>query len=220
MYNKLLQPRVRTKLRYVDTKEIGHHQTSAAHTYRINSIYDTQYDLGGHQPAFHDQWKTLYSNYRVLAVEWKCTFTPKRTGQYLTIPSGAPFCDETHHNQNHNAGIVFAELGEKVNRVFTSAAQKNFVRETGRTQRNLYYRQTGVAPYRSYNLKGKTTMKRLYKNPDAWEVSTAFGSNPIDVLYIHFGTLSKDGTDLTGYKIDIQMDFIVEFTDPKVVGES
>lgn len=41
--------------------------------FRLNSIYDPDYLLGGHQPATYDQWGNFYKRYRVYRADVKLT---------------------------------------------------------------------------------------------------------------------------------------------------
>ena len=43
--------------------------------FRLNSAYDPDWQVGGHQPRGHDRMSTLYKYYDVLWTGWKCTFS-------------------------------------------------------------------------------------------------------------------------------------------------
>jgi len=74
MYDRVLGNKIRTRLTYLDTRELGPTSSSTQINYRLNSIFDPQYSVGGHQPAFHDQWALLYQRYRVVGCTWVLRF--------------------------------------------------------------------------------------------------------------------------------------------------
>ncbi len=59
--------------------------------YKINSLYDPNGSLGGHQPYGYDQLSALYGRYRVLRCRYRITFgTSTGTMHALVVPtSGA-----------------------------------------------------------------------------------------------------------------------------------
>lgn len=65
--------------------------------YRLNSLYDPRYTVGGGQPAGFDQLSALYDSYRVLAASYSVTFTTAGSGagpnniECAIAPSPDPF---------------------------------------------------------------------------------------------------------------------------------
>lgn len=64
--------------------------THGGHRFLLNSIFDPDYEVGGHQPFGHDTYQTLYQQYRVLGTTISGTFmhnisgsTPVRCGIFL-----------------------------------------------------------------------------------------------------------------------------------------
>jgi hypothetical protein len=49
--------------------------------FRLNSIFDPNSAVGGHQPYGYDQLAALYNRYRVLRTKWKVTFG-NQSGSY------------------------------------------------------------------------------------------------------------------------------------------
>jgi hypothetical protein len=55
--------------------------------FRLNSIFDPNAAVGGHQPYGYDQMAALYNRYRVLACRWKITFgTQASTYKIVILP--------------------------------------------------------------------------------------------------------------------------------------
>jgi hypothetical protein len=56
-------------------------------TFRLNSIFDPDAAVGGHQPYGYDQLAALYNRYRVLKTRWKVTFGNQAGGfDTLVLP--------------------------------------------------------------------------------------------------------------------------------------
>lgn len=214
MYNRLLQHKVSTKLVYCDTVNVSPGASRSAWVFVLNSIYDVDYTGQGHQPAYHDKWKALYANYRVTAARWSLAFTPNRSANNNLYIGGAdtyPYTDTSHADQTRLPGILFYETADTPNAMQTSAADRRVIRET-RT-RSCKIRMTGPKP-RSYFLRGATSMRAALDDPDKAHLSTTFGSNPANPYYLQTGAMTKDGSTMADYKIDVRIEFFVEFTDP------
>ncbi len=68
----------RAKLTYYDSVQanIASGQTShQVHEYRVDSLFDPNIEVGGHQPLGRDQWYALYQTARVLSVKIEVTTT-------------------------------------------------------------------------------------------------------------------------------------------------
>ena len=221
MYNRLLQHKVRTKLVYCDTKQLAASAGAVRHKFRLNSIFDPDFDGVGHQPAFHDKWALLYHNYRVTYVKWHITFAPMREIHTVQIASSGTalgqshgVSDTNHADQSFNPGVVFWEVTDSGEAQQTQAADKNVLRETGRSKNNVAYRMTSGAPYKIYKLSGRTSMRAVMDGPGEYNEHTQFGANPAKQVYLHVGHMSKDGNTTSKYRFDIRMEFFTELTDP------
>ena len=53
---------------YTDAGVLGNNPLQ----YNGASIYDPNFNLGGHQPRGHDQWELIYNRYRVLSCKFEC----------------------------------------------------------------------------------------------------------------------------------------------------
>lgn len=233
LYSGLVQKKLRTSIRYVDTKLLAPGTGVDSHIYHLNNIYDPQVAFGGHQPAFYAQWNVLYTNYRVISAKYKVSFRPaadttstdKIINQWA---SGGTAAGETHAvNEgytSHIAGynhIVFLEATDKATSTATEATDKNFLRETARKIPNLSWRyMKGLDA--TVSIKGKAAIGRLLNAPSEANLDYGFTSGPAagDTAYLHIGSMSKDGTYAFPVKIDITIDYIVELTNPTNIGQS
>ena len=65
----------RVKLTYVDHVAFSSSGVShAGYQFRMNSLLDPQYAVGGHQPYGRDQWATLYNRYNVISCKLTARF--------------------------------------------------------------------------------------------------------------------------------------------------
>lgn len=58
-------------------------------TFRANSIFDPDQSGTGHQPMYHDNYVTIYNNYRVLGSKITVTFTPQTESFDVAGPSSS-----------------------------------------------------------------------------------------------------------------------------------
>lgn len=69
--------RLIVKLPYAQQKSFvgGVPGVTVDHQFRLNSIYDPDAEVGGHQPLGHDQWNAFYNRYRVIGAHVVARFT-------------------------------------------------------------------------------------------------------------------------------------------------
>ncbi len=216
-YNKLVQPKVRTMLSYVDTKLVAPGSAVAVHQFRINSLFDPDYTGLGHQPAFRDQWNALYTKYRVIKTTWHVTFRPHRNaviGTYVGVTDTYPYVDESHANQNQLPSILFTEVSEDTAHKFTEAGDLNFIRETGKQMRNVQFKTSGPSPTRQYTIRGGALMANVLDGPDQSDVATIMASNPAHPVYLTVGAMSNDGGTVCDWQFDIRLRMLVELSEP------
>lgn len=218
MYNRLLKHKILTTLTYCDTKTITPGTGAAHHWFRLNNLHDPDYTGGGHQPAFYDNWKLLFKNYRVLKASWSITMAPIRTSEFSLADhtdSSSAFVDTNRLDQARTPAIVFWEVGNNAAPQVSSAVNKNVLRETAKYLNRFQYKMTKPSPSSTYKLAGSTNIKSLMANPDAYDQSVEFGGNLAEETYLGVGAMSKDGYDAASYRFDIKLKFLVELTDPK-----
>lgn len=82
------------KLNYSGLGQINTAQFSIDKQYRLNSIYDPEYNLGGQSAAGLAQWSNLYNKYRVYAVDYNITLANIQGVQSIAgaiVPAPAGF---------------------------------------------------------------------------------------------------------------------------------
>jgi hypothetical protein len=73
--------RLLVKLRYRDQVLFTGTGTTTNRQYRINSLFDPNFSLGGHQPYYFDELKAVYSEYCVV----RCKYTVKFVNANSTV---------------------------------------------------------------------------------------------------------------------------------------
>lgn len=89
-----------TKIKYVDFIPLGPftNLTPTGNIFRMNSIFDPDFSLGGHQPMWRDNYASIYENYRVLGSKITVKFCPSvwsYNGSFGPIIAGIVGSDDT-----------------------------------------------------------------------------------------------------------------------------
>lgn len=215
MYGNLLRQRIRTILTYCDTKTLSAGSSSAHLWYVLNDIYDPQYALGGHQPAFHDKWALLYGSYRVTHASWTLTFYPRRNLNYHTgihgtgtnIGAAEYITDGSHYDQHRFPAILGWEINNTDTARYLETADKNVLREVGsQSPKNHAYALTRYGK-NMYVLKGRTSIANVLADPNSAEDATNFGTSPTKKAFLGIAALSKDGQTTIDWSVDIKIRF-------------
>jgi len=220
LYSSLLAPKLRSKLVYCDTKHMAQSNSAQRHLFNLTSIFDPQWAVGGHQPAFRDNFAALYLNYRVLGCKFTLRFRPTRDTMFNDGGAGQPYSDATANDMQRNQGLVFWELRGGVGAdvaLRTETADLNGIRESGNRRTDVKFRSTTASPTRSYVMSGYMRPREHVHDPvDALE-AVAMGGNPTisDTVILHVGKMPESTTYLMGdFKVDIKLEYYVEFTNP------
>lgn len=86
--------RMITKLEYRTAGIYNFAGSTIRYDYNLNSIFDPEVALGGHQPLWTDQYQAIYNKYRVFKCLYKITITALSTGgtpaRYVALSSAQP----------------------------------------------------------------------------------------------------------------------------------
>lgn len=230
-FGRFLQQKLRTTLVYCTTKTLHANTGDDGKWFNLSSIYDPENSgifggaQGAHQPAFHDRWQNLYNKYRVTSAKFMIVFRPRRSSFFSNIQAGGAAATEWHpvaedtdsSNQIHLPGIVGYELNKSKDLRFMAQNDKNIVREF-RNNKLCRIKITSQNPNAAYKFSGFGSTRMLNDNPDAWEATTNFGSDPQHSCFLRVGVLSKDGTPMSTYEYDIKIIYNVELSSPSSGG--
>lgn len=196
-YRKAISSSSNVRMRYLarltlnPTNDIG-----AVHLLRPDSIFDPDSTGGGHQPWGHDQLTPLYTKYRVVACKMKFKFIPFSTN-VVPLAVGATI----RRDGSTEADITdYVEGGPYTKWRYIGAENTN----------GAYFSMT----YRPRILHGKSFGDDDFASVGASPTSTA--------AYCHVWVARPGAatTDSTGCSCDVVMDFWVQLTESKNVGQS
>lgn len=188
------------KLRYCDTITLDAGAgTLASHKFRANSLFDPDFTGTGHQPMGFDQMALLYNHYAVLGSKITCNFTASGT----------------------SATTAQSHVGVRLDDSTTAPTVANTERERSRGSTRLL---RGV-----WGGKGTTISKNFSaykffcrKDRDLPENLTAnVAANPSEIAFFNVWQSGIDATanaDLV--YVDVQIDYLVKFFEPKPVDAS
>jgi len=192
-------PRMTRVLKYFDliTLNPGLGGGITGYSFRLNSVFDPDYSGAGHQPRGFDQFAALYSEYTVLSCKMKIIPTSSSTTATPVTVGIAIDADNTIQTNIYD----YVEFGK--GRYLTiagpSQGQKDNVLTVGYSSRK-YWNQSP------------------YNNEDQRALTSA---NPSNVTYGHIWAAGTEGSyDPPVIYVQVELSFIVSFTDPKYVSVS
>lgn len=185
-----------TKLRYVETRALSTGTNGIAYyNWNLNSVYDPNQTGTGHQPYGFDQLSPIYNRYRVISVRYRVTYMNTNGTNMINwaIPS--------------NAGVAPTDV--------------NQVQENPRIKWRM--QQLG-GPL--YPVNGKIYLPSLtglnanqYMADDRYQATTT--ASPDESLLLTTGIAPTiPGTEAITANVTVELDYLVEFFDPKTLAQS
>jgi len=190
-------------LKYAGEVTLTSAGVNVAHLFRLNSLFDPDYSATGHQPLAHDQWSQLYNRYTVLKSTIKAT--PIRDANTNVVPgllrvgildssggvstSAMTVAEDTRYTDWVHSGILGGGYS-------AGGKRGDFVRQ-----------EVDMAKF--FNVKDVTTAG----DPDTY--GSVFGANPADVCFGAVVVSSINGNTPGACNILVELEFEVEFHDPK-----
>jgi len=168
---------------------------AASHEFRLNSIFDPEFSIGGHQPMGRDQWANLYQAYRVLGA--------KITAKFYWNGSALV-------GQPHNVGITF--ISPNSTTVITDQTQL-IERTHNRCIKLLKSNSRDSQTITCYWSAKKYFGKLLAYDHTA---VAQMGSDPTypALAQVWCGTADRTGSSAETVYVDIVIDYLVEFSEP------
>lgn len=167
---------------------------SSAIVFRINSLYDPEYAVGGHQPLGFDQWSVFYNKYLVLGAKVRADcFSTSTTTTISNAIVGIRF---------DSASSVVTDLTSII--------------ENGRCRyRRMARADSGNA---TTTVVSKWSAKKWWGGKSKMENEihgAATTADPTKVAYCHIfaGPVSETTSDLGAIRVRVTIDFIALFTD-------
>lgn len=201
---KLLKNKTTAHLRYVDTVSVDAGSAAiASHVYSANGLFDPDVTGTGHQPLMYDEYKLLYGMYRVISSKIKVTPVP--TSNTSSVPALYGVFTEFDATLGYSLGTSIIE--DQRNK----GSWGLFSSTTG--DRNPHMRQSKRA---SFNAKRMLSPEGA---DNATAVSTNTATAGFDAFYQIWAS-SIAGNDPGNVTFIVQIDYIVEFTEPVLVTPS
>lgn len=186
-----------TAMRYNDVIQLS--STSgvlATHYFRANSLYDPDYTSAGHQPMGFDTMATMYNHYTVL-------------GSKITVRVRNPASSSASQVPYY----IGCYLTDDLSTGYTTASE--FIeskRGTSRIGQWIY----------PLSLSNKYSAKRFFNLTDVKDNSqlkSAVTTNPTEAAYYALW-LEGVGPDTLSVSLDVTMEFIVSWSEPKELAQS
>lgn len=199
----LLKNKTNAHLRYVTSIALDAGAAGITnHVFRANSVFDPDESGVGHQPLMFDEYTVLYEQYRVLSAKIKITPVPVDTGNHIPCLYGVYRDPDT--SLTYSDGMAIIE--DKRNKGgWGFAGFNSYVSPTNQISRTT-----------TFNAKRDMS-------PNAANNSIPTGSNPNTQefdYYFQVWAASFQGNDPGHVNFLVQIDYIVEFSDPKHVNQS
>jgi len=186
-----------TNLRYCDSITLN--STSGVlgrRLFRANSVFDPDYSGTGHQPMGFDQWALLYNHYVVKGSKITVTFRNNDGNNVSEFPSavGIYLSDSPTTSYTNYTSLVEARRG---------------------SHRMLQHFQTP-------KISGYFSAKKFYNITNIKDnfsrLGATTGANPTEDAYynVYYQALGTTGA----ISIDVVIDYVVEFSEPKDLAPS
>ena len=191
------------KLRFVQQFKLdATADIAAVKGFRANGPYDPQLAAGGLQPLGYDQWTAFYDHYVVL-------------GSMIKVMAWS-----TSSGSETGSGLMGSLLSDTTS---TPTLTHTNILEQGKCRYKPYTTATGSkAATTSYN---KFSCKKFFGLKDVRDnrglVGAGFGTTPTEeAIFWVFCLSSQTGLDPTPTAFTIQIDYIIMFSEPKLIAAS
>lgn len=194
------------KLAYVDSITIdppGGPDGFGTYVFRANSCFDPDFTGTGHQPMMFDTYMALYDHYQVKWSSIKVTNTPTASAAQTYPPIW---------------GVYLSDVSSGV-------AAMNNVNQLLEQRDHGPFKMAGLrdnsSNLRMQTIKRSVNVRKFLGNNDASLLRGDAGTNPAEDVYFIIWTSARSIVFNPGAEqFDVQMNFIVEFTEPRIMPQS
>lgn len=182
------------KLRYVDNRVLNSTAVSLGrHVFSCNSLYDPDYTGAGHQPLGFDEWSTLYTYYKVL-------------GAKITV------------NAVNGTGEPQLVHLVRLDDPAPAGGMSALMEQAHGSWSHLAGSQGGVS---NMILTSTYSAKKQFPNLDKDDSLRAnVGSSPAEQMYWVISSQRTDAAGTADVGVSTCIEYIVEFSVPKVLVQS
>lgn len=187
------------KLYYVDNYELltgvvaNVIAGSAWRMINVNSLFDPDHQIGGHQPAGFDHMMTQYQQYKVIGFKCEAMFV----NHDRSDETGGPIncflwgSESSSGAANHDTRLIMEDPRSRTTLLG--------VAESGNEMKKLTYKWS----YKMYGKKGDS-------------VQGSSGTNPSDMWYMNFAIAQTTSGHLDNVTVQLKLTYIAKFTQPIV----
>lgn len=200
---RMLKQKTTAHLRYVDVVSVNAGSAAiASHVFRANSIFDPDFTSTGHQPLMRDEYALLYASYRVISSKIKVTPVASTTTNVVPSFYGVFRDDDSVLTYSLGTSIIEDQRNKgtwgMVAEQLDSSSKKHGTRSTSFNAK------------RDLGNDGQNATHEQATNPTGIDATQ----------YYQLWSSSIAGNDPPTTNFLVQIDYIVEFTDPAVVTPS
>ena len=198
--------KITVKLAYVDTVVIdppAGPDGFGVYVFRANSCYDPDYTGTGHQPMMFDTYMAIYDHFQVKWSSIKVVNTPK---------------DKAGQDYPPIWGVYIADQPAAVNAM-------NNVNQLLEQRDHGPFKMAGLRDnstnLRMSTIKRSVNIRKFTGTTDHSLLRGDSGSNPTEDVYFIIWCSARSVVFNPGQEqFDVQMNFIVEFTEPRIMPQS
>lgn len=202
----LLKQKLTTKLRYVDTLNLDAGAAGiVSHVFSANGLFDPDITSTGHQPHYYDEFSALYNKYRVLSS--KIQVTPILSGTGNVNPALYGVFRDSDSTLNYSLGTAIIEDVRN---------KGSWGLHAGVSSARGQYGNMTVVKRASFNVKQLTPEGRDDATLTTANPTTGSGTD----TYFQIWCASVLGNNPGIVSFLVQIDSVVEFTDPLHLAQS
>lgn len=168
--------------------------------FRLNSIFDPDYAVGGHQPMGYDEWEAFYNSYLVVWCKWSVYFNSVAQGTFTHQILAGAFPTATTTLPSTNVPTQFLERGLGSHRTLSA-----MVNNTGSRAK-----VSGLWSAKKWN--------NVSDIRDAVQLSAYFGANPEEECYLCIYAGNANGSapsSCTTVQATLTLDYYVIVQEPR-----
>lgn len=186
-----------SKLKYTESvKLISVSGSLGSNIFRLQSIYDPNLSGVGHQPYGHDTMMTMFNHYTVMGAKVSISFTPVDTG----TPSAVGVLVSPTNSIPYTTYDAIKEARQGVQKQLRGGA-------SGTLGMSINY-----STKKFFNVSNiKDNVSRL---------GASFGSDPVENSYLFVYQQPLDFTSSVNVYATVSIDYVVMFSEPKLLPTS
>lgn len=196
---------------------------SAPYKFRLNSIFDPDLTVGGHQPRGHDQWAAIYNKYCVVGATVRVEPLMGSTAATNIAATLYGYLDDDLTSDNYTVQQLIELNLPKSSHKFIEIGQSSRAPRGYSSKSPIMNFKVGMKKF--FGLTNKTqviTARGIGMGDDAPDspLVANFGTNPKDTCYLKLHTRSTASLGTQTLFCRVTIKYLVVCHDPKEIGGS